>query len=184
MESIGEERWNLLQRNVAYHLTVSDVSERYGDEGLLGDGRLVVTIECSGCGFLKIGPAVAALEEEAEGLGAAFYWTYALYRVMRIYNHDDALQYDERMHEYAADDAENASSMSFPKLRRRCQSASGRRLRPTTITHSRGSRAAFFAGMQADSIAPGSRGCARFSNSRGSGYPRLWSYRSRSKLSV
>ena len=118
MESIGEERWNLLQRNVEYHLTVSDVSERYGDEALLGDGRLRVTIECSGCGFLKIGTAVAALEEEAEGLGAAFYWTltYALYRVMRIYNHDDALQYDERMHEYAEDDEENREQYEFPEV--------------------------------------------------------------------
>src|ERR1700749_4336161 len=42
MEGIGEERWNLLQRNVEYHLTVSDVSERYGDEAILGDGRLAV----------------------------------------------------------------------------------------------------------------------------------------------
>lgn len=118
MVSIGEERWNLLQRNVEYHLTVSDVSERYGDEALLGDGRLAVTIECSGCGFLKIGPAVAALEEEAEGLGAAFYWTltYALYRVMRIYNHDDALQYDERMHEYAEEDEENREQYEFPEV--------------------------------------------------------------------
>lgn len=118
MESIGEERWNLLQRNVEYHLTVSDVSDRYGDEALLGDGRLAVTIECSGCGFLKIGPAVAALEEEAEGLGAAFYWTltYALYRVMRIYNHDDALQYDERMHEYAEEDEENREQYEFPEV--------------------------------------------------------------------
>ena len=118
MESIGEERWNLLQRNVEYHLSVSDVAERAGEDTLLGNGRLAVTIECSGCGFLKIGPAIAALEEEAEGLGAAFYWTltYALYRVMRIYNHDDALQYDERMHEYAADDEENREQYEFPEV--------------------------------------------------------------------
>lgn len=118
MESIGEERWNLLQRNVEYHLTVSDVSERYGDEALLGDGRLAVTIECSGCGFVKIGPAVAALEEEAEGLGAAFYWTltYALYRVMRIYNHEDALEYEERMKEYAEDDEESRGEYEFPEV--------------------------------------------------------------------
>ena len=118
MESIGEERWNLLQRNAEYHLTVSDVAERDGEEALLGDGRLAVTIECSGCGFVKIGPAIAALEEEAEGLGAAFYWTltYALYRVMRIYNHDDALQYEERMHEYAEDDEENREQYEFPEV--------------------------------------------------------------------
>jgi hypothetical protein len=117
MESIGEERWNLLQRNVEYHLTVSDVAARDGEDTLLGNGRLAVTIECSGCGFLKIGPAIAALEEEAEGLGAAFYWTltYALYRVMRIYNHDDALQYEERMKEYA-DEEENGGQYEFPEV--------------------------------------------------------------------
>jgi hypothetical protein len=36
-------------------------------------GRLAVTIECGGAGFLKIGLAIAALEEEAAGLSAAFY---------------------------------------------------------------------------------------------------------------
>jgi hypothetical protein len=118
LESIGEERFNLLQRNVEYHLSVSDVAERDGEGTLLGNGRLAVTIECSGCGFLKIGPAIAALEEEAAGLGAAFYWTltYALYRVMRIYNHDDALQYEERMKEYAEDDEENREQYEFPEV--------------------------------------------------------------------
>ncbi len=91
MESIGEERWNMLQRNVEYHLSVSDVAERDGEDKLLGNGRLAVTIECIGCGFLKIGPAIAALEAESPGLGAAFYWTLtdALYRVIRIYNSED-----------------------------------------------------------------------------------------------
>jgi hypothetical protein len=118
MESIGEERWNLLERNVEYHLSVSDVAVRDGEDQLLGNGRLAVTIECSGCGFLKIGPAIAALEAESPGLGAAFYWTltYALYRVMRIYNHDDALQYEERMHEYAEDDEENREQYEFPEV--------------------------------------------------------------------
>jgi hypothetical protein len=118
MDSIGEERSNLLQRNVGYHLSVSDVAERDGEDKLLGNGRLAVTIECNGCGFLKIGPAIAALEAEAPGLGAAFYWTltYALYRVMRIYNHDDALQYEERMREYAEDDEENREQYEFPEV--------------------------------------------------------------------
>ncbi|MGA9784049.1 MAG: hypothetical protein WBQ52_17960, partial [Terracidiphilus sp.] len=69
MESIGEERWNLLQRNAEYHLNVSDVAERDGEDKLLGNGRLAVTIECTGCGFLKFGPAIAALEEDSPGLG-------------------------------------------------------------------------------------------------------------------
>jgi hypothetical protein len=118
MESIGKECWNLLQRNVEYHLSVSDVAERYGEDKLLGNGRLAVTIECSGSGFLKIGPAIAALEAEASGLGAAFYWTltYALYRVMRIYNHDDALEYEERMREYAEEDEENREQYEFPDV--------------------------------------------------------------------
>jgi hypothetical protein len=118
IEGFGEERWNLLQRNVEYHLSVSDVTERSGEDAILGNGQLAVTIECSGSGFFKIGPAIAALEEEAEGLGAAFYWTltYALYRVMRIYNHDDALQYEERMKEYAEDDDTNREQYEFPEV--------------------------------------------------------------------
>jgi len=118
LESIGEERWNLLKRNVEYHLTVSDIAERDGEDALLGNGRLAVTIECNGAGFLRIGPVLDALEMEAEGLGAAFYWTltYSLYRVMRIYNHDDALQYEERMREYAEEDEENRNQYEFPEV--------------------------------------------------------------------
>jgi hypothetical protein len=118
MESIGEERWNLLRRNVEYHLSVSDLAERDGEEALVGNGRLAVTIECGGAGFLKIWPAIAALEGEAAGLGAAFYWTltYALYRVMRIYNHDDALQYEEQMKEYAEEEEGAQEQYEFPEV--------------------------------------------------------------------
>ena len=118
IENIGEQRRNLLERNVEFHLSVSDVAERDGEDVPLGKGRLAVTIECGSAGYLKIGPAIAALEEEAAGLGAAFYWTltYALYRVMRIYNHDDALEYEERMREYADDDDENHGQYEFPEV--------------------------------------------------------------------
>jgi hypothetical protein len=118
MQSLGETGWNLLQRNVEYHLSISDVADQDGEEKLLGNGRLAVTIECGGSGFLKIGPAIEALESEAQGLGAAFYWTltYALYRVMRVYNHDDAFQYEERMKEYAEDDQENQEQYEFPEV--------------------------------------------------------------------
>ena len=118
MESIGEERWNLLKRNVDYHLSISDITEREGEEGLSGKGRLAITLECGEAGYLRIGPAVAALEQECPGLGAAFYWTltYALYRVMRIYNHDDALQYEERMKEYAQGDDEDPQQYEFPEV--------------------------------------------------------------------
>jgi hypothetical protein len=118
MENIGERRWNLLQRNVEFHLSVSDVAERDGDDVPLGNGRLAVTIECASAGYLKIGPVIGALEEEALGLGAAFYWTltYALYRVMRIYNHDDALEYGERMRESVEDDEEHRGQYEFPEV--------------------------------------------------------------------
>jgi hypothetical protein len=81
------------------------------------DGRLILTIECCGAGFLKMGPAIEALEQEAEGLGAAFYWTltYALYGVMRLYNHDQALEYEDRIREYAEQDQEGGP-YEFPEV--------------------------------------------------------------------
>ena len=119
MDAIGAERGELLQRNAEFHLQVSDVLERDGYGSTLSNGQLVVTIECSGAGYLKIGPALDALEKEVEGLGAAFYWTliHALYRVMRIYDHDDALRYEEMLIESAnEDDEENRSQYEFPEV--------------------------------------------------------------------
>jgi hypothetical protein len=119
MRAIGEDRSNLLQRNVEYHLEISDVAEREGVEEVMGDGQLAVTVVCGGSGYLKVGPAIEALETEEPGLGAAFYWTltYALYRIMRVYNHDDALQYEERLQEYAEqDEEENKGQYEFPEV--------------------------------------------------------------------
>ena len=167
MESIGEERWNLLKRNVEYHLTVSDVAERDGDDALLGNGRLALTIECSGAGFLKIGPALDALEKEAEGLGAAFYWTltYALYRVMRIYNHDDALQYEERMREYAEEDEENRDQYEFPEVEKALPDCIRKTLKCDPEPPS-ARLAACFSSTRADLMAPGSSAFARLSGYR------------------
>ena len=119
MSGIGEDRWNLLSRNVEYHLQVSDVDQQDVYDTAFEPGKLVLTIECGGSGYLKMGPAVQALEAEAEGLGAAFYWTltYALYRVMRLYNHDDAMQYAERMREYAEEeDQGEGAQYEFPEV--------------------------------------------------------------------
>jgi hypothetical protein len=119
MRAIGEDRWDLLQRNVEYHLEISDVADREGFDEVMGDGQLAITVVCGGSGYLKIGPAIEALEAEPPGLGAAFYWTltYALYRIMRVYNHDDALQYEERMQEYAEEDEEeNKGQYEFPEV--------------------------------------------------------------------
>ncbi|KAA6465317.1 hypothetical protein DYQ86_05085 [Acidobacteria bacterium AB60] len=97
---------------------MSDVAEGDDEDVPLGKGRLAVTIECGGAGYLKMGPAIAAMEEEAAGLGAAFYWplTYALYRVMRIYNHDDAFEYEERMKEHAEEDDNSREQCEFPEV--------------------------------------------------------------------
>jgi len=89
------------------------------DSAGLSTGQLAITIHCSGCGFLKIGPALRALEAEEKGLGAAFYWTLirSLYRVMRIYDHSDAQTYEENLIEYAQeDDAANRDQYEFPEV--------------------------------------------------------------------
>jgi hypothetical protein len=117
MNAIGAKTGELLQRNVEYHLEVSDVVGT--DNACLSTGQLQVSISCGGCGFLKIGPALRALEAEAEGLGAAFYWVLirSLYRVMRIYDHSDAQMYEENLIEYAeADDEANRDQYEFPEV--------------------------------------------------------------------
>jgi hypothetical protein len=121
MNGIGAQRGDLLQRNVEYHFQISDVLERDGYGSTLSNGQLAVTIECGGSGFLKIGPALNVLEDEAEGLGAAFFWTLirSLYRVMRIYDHTDALMYEEMLIETAnKDDEENRNQYEFPEVER------------------------------------------------------------------
>ena len=112
---IGADTIALLERNVEYHLEVTDVVG--ADSAGLSTGLLAITIHCSGCGFLKIGPALRVLEFEEEGLGAAFYWTLirSLYRVMRIYDHSDAQAYEENLIEYAQeDDPANRDQYEFP----------------------------------------------------------------------
>ena len=51
METIDGERWNLLQRNVEYHVNVSDLAERNGQDVPLENGRPSVTVECGGRDF-------------------------------------------------------------------------------------------------------------------------------------
>jgi hypothetical protein len=112
---IGAKTIELLERNLEYRLEVTDVVG--ADSAGLTTGQLAVTIHCSGCAFLKIGPALRALESEKEGLGAAFYWTLirSLYRVMRIYDHSDAQAYEENLIEYAQeDDPANRDQYEFP----------------------------------------------------------------------
>ena len=113
---IGIPEGDLLARNIEYYLQVSDVA---APEEPLEFSKLAVSISCGGCGYLKIGPALESLEGEAEGLGAAFYWTLvgSLYRVMRLYDYSDAEQYEERLKEYAeAEEEESRGQYEFPEV--------------------------------------------------------------------
>jgi hypothetical protein len=54
LSAIGKETWDLLRRHSEYHLSVSDVGTRDGDDAPMGEGLLAVTIECSSYAYLKI----------------------------------------------------------------------------------------------------------------------------------
>jgi hypothetical protein len=117
-QTITQDRLDLLQRNIEYHLSIQDVVDRFGDERALEVNELAVLITSGNCGYLEIGAALEVLEQEEKGLGAAFYCQliHALYRVMRVYDHEDALQYEERQREYAEDDEENADQYELPEV--------------------------------------------------------------------
>lgn len=117
-DAITQGRLDLLQRNIEYHLNIADVVDRFGDERALEVNELAILITSGNCGYLEIGAALEALEQEDEGLGAAFYWEliHSLYRAMRIYDHADAFMYEERQREYAESDEENADQYEFPEV--------------------------------------------------------------------
>ena len=138
---IGTETADLLERNIEYHLEVTDVVGE--DSAGLSTGQLAITIHCSGCGYLKIGSALRALESEAEGLGAAFYWTLirSLYRVMRIYDHSDAEAYEENLIEYAQeDDPANRDEYEFPEVEKALPECIRESLKPESRRSSLGYR--------------------------------------------
>ena len=62
---IGAETVQLLERNVEYHLEVTDVVG--ADSAGLSTGQLAITIHCSGCGYLKIGPALGPSNPRKKG---------------------------------------------------------------------------------------------------------------------
>ena len=117
-DAITQDRLDLLQRNIEYHLNIADVVDRFGDERALEVNELVILITSGNCGYLEIGAALEALEREELGLGAAFYWelVHSLYRVMRIYDHTDAFMYEERQREYAESDEEIADQYEFTEV--------------------------------------------------------------------
>ncbi len=108
-KAIAERCGDLLTRNANYELSIQDSIGSYGDEGLRA-GMLAISVDCSGCGYLKIGPALHALENEEAGLGAAFYHLLrlSLYRWLRLYDHTDAEAYSENLREWVEQEDEEA----------------------------------------------------------------------------
>ncbi len=106
-QAIAERCGDLLNRNVNYELSIQDSVGSYGDDELR-TGLLALSVECSGCGYLKIGSALKVLEQEEAGLGAAFYHLLrlSLYRWLRLYDHTDAEAYSENLREWAEQEDE------------------------------------------------------------------------------
>ncbi|MDX6463068.1 MAG: hypothetical protein QOE55_6765 [Acidobacteriaceae bacterium] len=119
LNGIGKKRNELIQRNVDYSLSVSDAYDRYSYGNTLEKGKLIVKIECGQAGYLELGNVIEALEQQEPGLGEAFYWTLirSIYRVMYVYDHDAAMQYEEGLWNMAADDDEsNRDRYEFPEV--------------------------------------------------------------------
>ena len=122
-KAIKERCGDLLRRNVDYEFSIQDTVGSYGGEALR-EGELIFSVDCSGCGYLKIGPALALLETEEPGLGAAFYHLLrlSLYRWLRLYDHTDAEVYSDNLREWAEQEDEEArENMRSPTSKARCR---------------------------------------------------------------
>jgi len=114
---IEEFSGSALDGKVEYGCEVrDDLGTGYWRSGALGDGKLMAMFELQACGYLKIGAALAALEEQERFLGAAFYFLLrrSLNRWIRIYDHTDAEFYNEQLHEWMEqDDPQNRDAYEF-----------------------------------------------------------------------
>lgn len=117
---IEEFSGGALEGKIEYCCEVrDDLGTGYWRGGALGHGKLMATFELQACGYLKIGAALTALEEQGRFLGAAFYFLLrrSLYRWMRIYDHTDAEFYNEQLHEWMEqDDPQNRDAYQFPPV--------------------------------------------------------------------
>jgi hypothetical protein len=83
------------------------------------EGKLMAAFELQACGYLKIGAALDALEEQERFLGAAYYYLLrgSLYRWIRIYDHTDAECYNEQLHDWMEqDEPESRDAYEFPAV--------------------------------------------------------------------
>ena len=117
---IEEFSGGALENEIEYCCEVrDDVGTGSWRNGALDDGKLMAAFEVQTCGYLKVGVALDALEEEERFLGAAFYFLLcrSLYRWMRIYDHTDAEFYNEQLHEWMEqDDPANRDAYEFPPV--------------------------------------------------------------------
>jgi hypothetical protein len=117
---IEEFSGGVLEGKVEYCCEVrDDIGTGYWRNAAPGDGKLTAMFELQACGYLKIGAALAALEEQERFLGAAFYFLLrrSLYHWIRIYDHTDAEFYNEQLHEWMEqDDPQNRDAYEFPSV--------------------------------------------------------------------
>jgi len=117
---IEEFTGGALEEKIDYCFEVrDDLGTGYWRGGALGEGQLMAAFELQACGFLKIGAALDALEEQERFLGAAFYYLLrrSLYRWIRIYDHTDAECYNEQLHEWMEqDEPESRDAYEFPAV--------------------------------------------------------------------
>ncbi|OJV43580.1 MAG: hypothetical protein BGO25_10330 [Acidobacteriales bacterium 59-55] len=108
------------ENNLQYGLEICDTSEpSYGSDERADPGSLLAMFELQTAGFVVIGEALNALNEEEQFLGAAFYivLTDALRSWMPVYDHRTAEWYNEQLGDMMADDdPENRESYEFPDV--------------------------------------------------------------------
>ena len=117
---IEEFTGGALTDKIDYCLEVrDDLGTGYWQGGALHEGKLMAAFELQACGYLKIGAALDALEEQERFLGVAFYFLLrrSLYRWIRVYDHSDAECYNEQLHEWMEqDEPESRDSYEFPPV--------------------------------------------------------------------
>jgi hypothetical protein len=96
-----------------------DIGTGYRRGEGVGVGQLAALFDLHVAGFVVIGEAMKALDEEEPLLGAAFYLLLgrSLRRRMPVYDHFAAEWYNERLHEMMEDDdPENKENYEFPPV--------------------------------------------------------------------
>ena len=105
---INEHGSDVIADYIGYELSISDFDGH--DKNLTRERELYLTVQCDTCGYLMVGAGLEALEDEAPGLGTAFYTVLlsSLYRWMRIWNDSDAEYVIEMQREWALSETDGA----------------------------------------------------------------------------